>query len=64
MVIGDLGHAKSYLNSKSVVTRGSMNGTFGYMAPEIILGTLNMNNLEISSKLDIWFVIFVDKRTY
>ena len=61
MVIGDLGHAKSYINSKSVVTRGSMIGAFGYVAPEIILGTLNMNNLEISSKLDIWFVIFVDK---
>ena len=60
LVIGDLGHAKSYLNSKSALSRRSF-GTCGYLAPEIILGTLNMNNLEISSKLDIWFVIFLDK---
>ncbi len=60
MVIGDLGHAKSYINSKSALSRRSF-GTCGYLAPEIILGTLNMNNLEIRSKLDIWFVIFVDK---
>jgi serine/threonine protein kinase len=62
LVIGDLGHAKSYINSKSVVTRGSMIGTFGYMAPEIILGTLNLNNFEINSKLDIWLVFFSFKR--
>ena len=60
LVIGDLGHAKSYINSKSALSRRSF-GTCGYLAPEIILGTLNMNNLEISSKLDIWFVIFLDK---
>jgi serine/threonine protein kinase len=55
LVIGDLGHAKSYLNSKSVVSRGPMVGTFGYMAPEIIKGMLNFNNVEIASKIDIWY---------
>ncbi len=54
LVIGDLGHARSYLNSKSVVTRGSMVGTSGYIAPEIITSTLNSNNTELVLKLDIW----------
>jgi hypothetical protein len=60
LVIGGLGHAKSYINSKSVVSRRSF-GTCGYLAPEIILETFDFNDFEISSKLDIWFVIFVDK---
>jgi serine/threonine protein kinase len=41
LVIGDLGHARNYINSKSVVTRGLKVGTSGYIAPEIITSTLN-----------------------
>jgi serine/threonine protein kinase len=55
LVIGDLGHAKSYLNSKLLVTRGSMVGTFGYMAPEIIKGETDFNIIEKASKIDIWY---------
>jgi serine/threonine protein kinase len=58
LVIGDLGHARNYMNSKSVFSRGSMVGTSGYIAPEIITSTLNSNNTEMVLKIDIWLEYF------